>query len=898
MRKTRLFIFSLLSIAGVLLMATGCSTKKNTFIRRVYHNLTAHYNAYWNGQQSLQEGIRELDNVVSDNYADILPIFKYGTKEDGTSLAPQMDRARDKGKKVIRRHSMEFGGEEKVRWIDDSYLMIGQAQFYKHEYLKARRTFEKIIRDYNPPEKYEAMLWLGRTFTQLEYYGKAQTTLDRLSNKIQNGEEVNDYTKNHLPLMNAEIQLKQDNYDATVPHLLDGISLINDKQLKTRLMFILAQIYQEQKRDELAARYYRKVLKRNPKYVMTFNAHIRLATSVDVDSEESAEVVEELRKMLKDAKNKEFKDQIYYALGEVAMKKGNDSLAVSHYRKSVAHSIDNEFQRATSALKVANFYFDRKRYELAQNYYDTTMQVLPSDFPNYDQIQRKTLTLSRLVENLKVYKRQDSLQQLANMSEEERNTKIDSIIEAYKEEQRRIAEQEQQRRQAAARMQQGRNRRQQMQGIGSAGGGWYFYNTQAMSMGYNEFIKKWGRRKLEDLWRLSSKRQTTSFSMGMDEGPMANDTATADTAQAIATDPVKRETYMQYIPLSEEQMKVSNAKMAQALYNMAFIYKIQLENIPEAIATFEEYVSRFPEHEDAIKCYYQLYSLNKKQGNAAEAEKYKNIILNRYPDSDYALILQDPEYYKNLLSDQKKMKSMYSEAYNAFNDGEYMTVKLISDDAINNYQETEITPRFKYLRAIALRRIEDSKDTLKRELQDIVKKYPQSEVYSLAQNILRKMEKDADTLSQNQKLQQQREEQLTQAMEKYKDGQREDHFYIMLVNSDSVDVNATKVKLADYNRKYFSNEGLEVSSVVFEDPKIMITISAFDNKTESLTYFRSITGNSYVFSDIGRKDFRHYVISASNYPKFYKSKDITNYHVFFEEKYLEEDEHLKMGQLQ
>lgn len=498
MRKTRLFIFSLLSIAGVLLMATGCSTKKNTFIRRVYHNLTAHYNAYWNGQQSLQEGIRELDNVVSDNYADILPIFKYGTKEDGTSLAPQMDRARDKGKKVIRRHSMEFGGKEEVRWIDDSYLMIGQAQFYKHKYLKARRTFEKIIRDYNPPEKYEAMVWLGRTFTQLEYHGKAQTTLDRLSNKVQNGEEINDYTKNYLPLMYAEIQLKQDNYDAAVPHLLDGISLVSDKQLKTRLMFILAQIYQEQERDELAAKYFRKVLKRNPKYVMTFNAHIRLATSVDVDSDESAEVVDELRKMLKDAKNKEFKDQIYYALGEVAMKKGNDSLAISHYRKSVAHSIDNEFQRATSALKVANFYFDRKSYELAQNYYDTTMQVLPSDFPNYDQIQRKTLTLSRLVENLKVYKRQDSLQQLANMSEEARNAKIDSIIEAYKEEQRRIAKQEQQRRQAAAQMQQGRNRRQQMQGIGSAGGGWYFYNTQAMSMGYNEFTKKWGRRKLED----------------------------------------------------------------------------------------------------------------------------------------------------------------------------------------------------------------------------------------------------------------------------------------------------------------------------------------------------------------------------------------------------------------
>ena len=902
MRKTRSFILVVLAIGIMGLLFAGCSTDRNTFVRRVYHNLTAHYNAYWNGNQSLMEGKRKLEKKVQDNYAHILPIYNYGTEQEGKSIAPQMTRAIKKGKKVIRRHSMEFGGTEHVRWIDDSWLMIGKGQFYKHDYLKARRTFERVIRNYKPPEKFEAMLWLGRTFTQLEYYDQASSTLDRLKNKIQNSEEVNDFTQRHLPLMYAELQMKQDNYEAAPPHLLDGISLIKDKQLKTRLMFILGQIYQEMERDELAAKYFRKVNRRNPEYEMAFNAHIRLATSVDVESKESEKVIAELKNMLADEKNKEYKDQIYYALGEVAHKKGNDSLAISHYRKSVAHSIDNDFQRATSSLKVADFYFDRKDYQLAQSYYDTAMQVLPADYPNYSEIQQKTSTLSRLVENLKIYQRQDSLQRLAQMNEAKRNEIVDSVINAYKQKQRRIQKKKRQRQQAAARMQQSQNRRKQsQQGLGSAGGGWYFYNNQAKSMGYNEFINKWGRRNLEDLWRLSSKRQSSSGGSGSEstvkESMALADTSKSGSSQSISTDPVKRETYTQYIPLTDEQMEISNKKLAQALYNMGFIYKIQLENKKEAIKTFEKYVNRFPDNDDAIKCYYQLYQLNKQQGNMEEAEKYKNIILEQYPDSDYALILQDPEYYKDLLSDQKKMKTMYQEAYNAFKNGEHLTVKLISSDALNNYKQTELTPRFKYLRALSLRRLEDSKDTLKAELEDIVKNYPNSNVYGMAQNILRKMQKDADTLSDKQKEQQKNQEQLTEAMEKFQETPKEDHFYVMLVNSDSIDVSATKVKISDFNQKYFGNEELKVSSVVFDDPKLMITVSDFKNKTEALSYFRTIAENTYVFSDIKSKDFRHYVISASNYPKFYKSQEITNYHVFFEEKYLSERENPNMGEL-
>lgn len=881
------------------MVAAGCSTKKNTFTRRVYHNLTAHYNAYWNGNESLKEGLRELDGSVQDNYAEILPVYKYGAKEDGTSLAPMMDRAIEKSNKVVRKHSMEFGGKEYVRWIDNSYLMHAKALFYKHEYLKARRKFEYVIREYEAPEKIEAMLWLGHTFAQLEYYGRASSTFDQVKSIIVNGEEeVNNFTRTQLPMMYADLELKQEKYDAAVPHLLNGISLVTKKQQKTRLMFILAQIYQQQEKDELASRYFNDVIKRNPEYAMAFSAKIRLATSVDVDSEQSEEVIEELNKMLKDFKNEEFRDQIYFALGEIAWKKQQDTLAIKNYRLSVAHSISNDFQRASSSLKVADIYFDKRNYPMAKSYYDSALQVLPYDYKNLYKLQRKSYTLSRLVENLETINLQDSLQMLASLSESERVKIVDSIIVAYKLEQQRIKEQEELQQQQAAAMRQNSLTLRASSGISSVGGAWYFYNSQAKSMGYTQFVGEWGRRNLEDNWRLSNKRMTAFFFDEEEDELVEGEEGVVDSTQIVVTDPMKRETYLQYIPLEEDQIKESDTLIAEALYDVGFIYKIQLKDDVQAIESFADYTSRFPEYPDAVKVYYQLYQLYVSEGNTAKAEEVKDIILSRFGDTDYALILQDPEYFDRVQSDHIKLKELYKETYNAFDQGSYMTVKLISEDAIRNYEETELTPRFKFLRAIAIRKIEDSKDTLKYELQQIVKDYPKHEVYTLAQNILKKMEKDADTLSVDEQEDKQKQEQLARAMETYVENMKTGHFYIIFVNSDSVNVSAAKTRVADHNKKFFKNEKLKVSSVVYSKKVRMITVSQFHNSLEAMTYFNSIAENEYVFNIIGEKSFKHFVISSENYPKLYKSKNIVDYQVFFEANYIPEGEYPKMGRME
>ena len=168
---------------------SGCSTKKNTFTRRTYHNLTAHYNAYWNGNESFKEGVRSLDKNVKDNYTSVLPVYKYGTQQDAQSVIPNMDRAIEKSSKVIQRHSMYFKRKEYVRWIDDSYLLIGKAYLYKKEFPNAKRTFEFVTNRFSQEDsRYQAELWLARTYNQNKEFEKSVTILDNLNSSLKKDE--------------------------------------------------------------------------------------------------------------------------------------------------------------------------------------------------------------------------------------------------------------------------------------------------------------------------------------------------------------------------------------------------------------------------------------------------------------------------------------------------------------------------------------------------------------------------------------------------------------------------------------------------------------------------------------------------------------------------------------
>ena len=859
-----------------LFMLIACSTKKNTFSRRFYHNLTAHYNVYWNGKEAMLEAEKELETMADDNYNEILPVYNYGTKAEATTIAPLLDRAIEKGSKTILKHSMEFGGREYVKWIDDAYLLLGKSYFYKQDYYSARRSFNFVMREYEyNNSKYDAMLWLAQTYDELEEYEKSEALLNLIEKEFKEG-LVYRKAANKLPLVYANHLIKKGEPFFAIDYLYDGIDVTGKKQLKTRMKFILAQIYQAEGDYEDASRLYAEVIKRNPAYKMAFNAKINLARSYREGTGDSDEINRILARMLNDEKNKEFQDQIYNALAEVAFAEDLDSLGVHYLKMSVRTSVSNNYQKATSALQLADIYFLMPDYENAQAYYDTAVQFLPKEYTNYEEISLKADKLSDLVVNLQTIHLEDSLQKLAMMSEDERYAIIDKIIEDVIAEEERRAELE-----ALAQAQA------EMGAMGGGGpsfgggdGNWYFYNAQTKSSGYSAFVQKWGRRKLEDLWRLRDKQVSAFEEEFITE--VSIDSLVSDSTLLMIKDPHSRQYYLQDIPFTVEERQESDQSIINSFYNLGLIYREGLNDLPKAIETYEELLDRYPDNEYQLQAYYQLYRLFFDLEDEERTNYYKMLIINRYPDSDYAKIIEDPDYYQELEKRQNQLAVLYSDTYDAFVDGRYFTVIDNCNLALAQYSDSSaLIPKFEYLKAVSIGKI-DVVDSLVVALRRIVDTYPGSEVEPMAQDILDYITKERPEFAREE----QAEEADSVIIFPYTYNPEITHIYVMIAKRQGVKLNPTKVKISDFNQKYYRIKELTINSLLFDRNNYLISVGNFTTAEEALDYYNTIKDNEYVFSDISITNVQQFIISTDNYPILFKEKDNELYGLYFEQEYL------------
>lgn len=873
----------LLLVAGAGL--NSCSNKKNTFTRRVYHNLTAHYNTWWNGNESLREGIRDLDKNVKDNYTEVLPVFKLGGKKDLGPINPKADRAIEKASKVIQNNSMYFNKKEYNRWIDDSYFMIGKAYFYKQEYTSARRTFEFILTRYkDSPLTGEIFLWLALTNNELGHFTRSEADLEKfraLMSRIPQPRSMMLFYQK----VSADYWLKQERPENAKNHLHAAVQLSRDKAGKTRMLFILGQIYMEEGQFSRATEMFREVVRRNPRYDMVFTAQLNIAKSFDVASGQAGRIEKMLEGMLKDEKNKPYQDQIYYALAEIQFKQGNITPGMDYLRLSVARSKSNDFQRVQSSLRLAGLYFEKPQYIEAQAYYDTALQALPREHPDYEGLKEKTVVLTDLVTNLVVVQNEDSLQRLAAMPEAERIRVIDAIIAKIAEEERKKQEEE--------RMEYGglpgfNQMGRDMQTTTS--GAWYFYNPSAISFGFTDFKRKWGNRKLEDLWRLSNK-QVMDFGDDPKELAAKGDSLAGDSTLAKrSSDPKKRETYLQDIPLTPESILASNIKISEALFNAAFIYREGLKDLGNSAETFEVLATRFPDtaiNKNYLITCYQLVVLNERLGNQEKADYYKSLLINGFPDTDYARILADPDYNREIERKNNAASDFYRRTYEAYTSGQYYLVVMNCDDARLRFAESKQIPKFDFLRALAIGKV-DIQDSLVANLQKVVKRHPGTEVARSAADILQALARQDPELAGRISLDPMVADSAAKVEDVsiYNPGIQGQHFFLIAANSKQIDVNALKIRLSDFNERSYRLENFTISSIVLNDTLEVVSVGVFKSGDASLNYYREIIDNDYVFSALRRSNYDAFVISAINYPVYYQDKNTRRYMAFFEKEYL------------
>lgn len=859
---TKRHISYTVSLALLMLVILGCSRKKNRFTSRAYHNTTSRYNWYFNAREIRKANELQLYEQHKDDFSELLPLFIYPTEEQSKSMYPDMDKIIEKTSTLIHRHSMFIKKEEHNRWIDDSYMLMGIARFYKQEYYVGAEIFEYVAKAYkNKDERFGALIWLARTHMELKEMNKAESYLVLIEEKGCPKEYNSDY---HAVF--ADFYIRKHNYDEAINQLEKALKTTKKKREKTRFNYVLAQLWLKKKEYAKASELFSTVIKLRPKYDMMFNAKISRAMSFDNGSEDSQDIKKMLTRMVKDKKNTEFLDQIYYALADIAFKEGDEPLGIKYLQKSAAASVSNKKQKALSYLRLGELFYEKPDYLSSQAYYDSCLTVLPKEFERYDQIDARNKSLTRLVKNILIVQEQDSLQKLAN-DESYRNKVIQALIDQAIEEDR-LKALEEENDANFIRDNKAPNINANLDNTGK----WYFYNQTTLGFGFTDFKKNWGNRKLEDNWRRSNKETVATF----DENAPVDSTKLDSTGQAInpKTTP---EYYMAAIPMTDSTMNRSHNLIIEALYAMGNLYREDFQDYKRATQSFEDLVARYDTCRYKLPSWYNLYRISLLIDDDAMKEKYKRLILNNYPESEYARIIQDPTYNKVTRENRKRVNNYYSIVYDLFKENQYDKVLVRCEKAKAIFADNHIQDQFDFLAAMALGHVSE-RDSFKLALENIVTNYPGSDVSIEAKRILElmktgiKVDMSGDEASKVP----------------YTHNFNDEFHLVLVIPGTDKKVNKYKVDISNFNGKYYSGKTFNVSNIFIDPTQQLVIVKKMDGYDAAKDYYASFKLNKDHLSDILGLGYSYFLISKDNFVLFYKNKDVKGYLKFFEKNFEEE----------
>lgn len=866
-------------VLALLLVLSACATNKNNAFYRGWHNMNARYNGYFYSRENFKESAKKVEKANKDNFLEILPIFVYPDNNTAKNYYSDFDKTIKKSSVVIQRHAITTKKTKEeipnaCRWIDENYVLIGKAHFYKRDFFSALEAFTYVSKKYPKPEaKYSGMLWMIRTNDEIGSYSEAMPIIDQLRT-------AGDFPKDRsfqqdFAAVQADYYIKTADYDPAIKHLTKAISLTKNKKVKARFTFVLAQLYEKQGDTKKASMYYGMVPKLHPlSYDMEFNAKINQAKLYDVGSGDMAGIKKRLYKMLRDDKNIEYQDQIYYTLADIAYREKDIPAALTLLDKSIHSSVNNNTQKALSYMKRADIYFERTDYRPAEANYDSTMSFLPKEYPGYAQISEKKKSLTSLVTNLKTITLEDSLQRLAAMSEADRNKTIDHMIAKIEEDERK-AEEAKAAQQEVMQLGQASGSSTTSSSGGSNTGQWYFYNPSTVSFGVSDFNKKWGARKLEDNWRRSQKDQV--LAAATEDEPAAVDTTASKgkkDPKGNKTNKKDRDYYLKSVPLTPDALAKSNDRIVEAYYNVGSIYKEQLDNNAKSVEALEELLRRYPENKYKLPSYYQLYRTYLAMKNQPKSDYYRNIILKSYPDSEYAHIINNPDAAKDIAASRNVVEKFYSETYQLYSEGNYTQALANCLRADTTYAKSYLMPQFSFLKALCIGRTQDI-DAFETALVQVTIKYPKDPVKPKAQEIIDQIKRQKNPAAAAAMPKD------TVAKPKFIFNETGEYYWVTIVENGKGDINKFKTRLSDLNTQSFDLLQLNVSSVFLDMTHQLISVKTFDGKVKAMQYYNFMKDNKDAVKDLQPGTYQSFIISAENYPIFYKDKNVQDYQAFF-----------------
>ena len=848
-------------------------------------------------------GIQKIEKEVQEDYTKVLPVFKESLPKTEEKVTGDMTTAIEKGTKLIKFHSItkppkksKSKGKKKAEtkneynsWVDDAYMMIGKGYYYKKDYIMASSTFQLIVRKYkNDPAKYNAYLWLIRCYSEMERYTEAQQIIETLDGDNLFPEKLD----GELAIVAADMHLKQQHFDEAIHYLNIGIKNIKGNKRKTRYTFILAQLYQETNKPEQALEAYKQVIRRRPEYEMLFNARINSA-GVFTGSQSASKLRKDLKKMLKKRWNEPYYDQIYFALAKISNNEGKTDEAIELYKKSVALSTENTHQRALGCLTLAEVLFERKNYIPAGNYYDSAMAVIDENYPNYDAISKEYNNLNKLVTSLVEVEKQDSLQKLAKLSDIELNDKIQGWIDAEKKKQEELMTSQNAGGDAGSYYSATSSRMK----LSNTGSSFYFYNTSTVSYGKKEFEKLFGKRKLEDNWRRIDKSEITLDESGE---PVAEklDSVMEEEAVKRIEDPTSKEYYLQDIPRTDSLMKVSNNKVRDALFTSATLLKTEYNDFEYSAKNFTSLNKRYPENIYELTSYFNLWDLHKTIGNTDSSTFYRELILQKFPDSNYAKYLINPNFLVEEAARKEEMNNLYNQAFNSYKKRDFASAIQYSNQVMSMNPDTSLAAKAQFVNTVSKSRGLGNSE-FANAMKSYITQYPKSEPTELAQKILALIKEDKlkdynqlvsagylnDVIKNSELLPQNIQTNDSIDSKWNKDSDLLHYFIIAYPNEASVDINRLKFDIANYNLDNFTSLDFEIESESLNSETKMLIVRNFENKESALVYFLSIIRKPEVFKTLAGKSYLNFVASSNNYREMLSQKSYNDYIAFFVKNY-------------
>lgn len=753
------------------LILTGCSTQKNTAQSRWWHAFNAKYNTYYNGTLAYIDGSLEKETGNKDNYTEQIPLYTVSNKNSREIGKANFDRAIEKCEKAIHQHSIKRRPEwtknrrktaKDIEWLSrreynpflwKAWMLMGRSQFYQGDFESAAATFSYMSRLYaTQPAIYgRARAWLAKCYIEQNWNYDAEDVIRNiLRDSIHwRAQKEWDYTF-------ADYYIHTGNAEQAIPYLRKVISHEMRRKQKAREWYLMGQLQASIGNKKEAYKAFRHVIRQNPPYELAFNARIAMTEVMAKDN--AGKMISRLKRMAASDNNKEYQDQIYYAIGNIHLSRKDTLQAITAYEKGNQKSTRNGIEKGVLLLHLGDLYWTKEKFSDARRCYGEAIGLLDKDRKDYQQLANRAKVLDELVPYTDAVQLQDSLQQLARMSEKERNAAIDRVIDALKkkekEERNRKAEEEAEStlRQDGGNLANNNNfassnspqKNNENSAKTPANGQWYFYSPLTVSQGKAQFQKLWGKRDNVDNWQRINKtvvanaagaeeitdEQRDSLAQAAEQEELLK-----QTSDSAVNDPHRREYYLAQIPFTPEQLAESNKLLEDGLYHAGVIFKDKLDNLPLSRKSLLRLVNNHPDYAHLDDAYYHLYLLYSRERKPEMAQTYLQKLKAEYPESQWTTLLSDPYYAENAKRGVQIEDSLYTLTYQAFRDGEYEKVERNAQISRNRFPDGANRDKFLFIGGLSKLNDGDIKSCLA-DLKEVVSKYPDSRLSEMAGMII------------------------------------------------------------------------------------------------------------------------------------------------------------------